>query len=167
MPFAAKEEAEMNRIVAVAFATAAQFVLLPTPAAASAPVTSQGVNITESFTATDCRFADGNCFFSGVGRGTATGSVSGTWNETVNFIVFKDNSAVFSGTHVCTCTYLGRTGVITYVFEGKSPPDFSFFGRAVIVSATGGLAGLHGFELFSSDGTTPVTQVTYVLHFDP
>lgn len=156
----------MYRIVAI-FIVAVLQLAFPALAFASEPVVSHGVNISESGSATDCRFADGNCFFTFTGDGSSRGSMTGTWDETVYFVVFKDNSADFRGTHVCTCTYQGRTGVITYSFEGKSPPDLSFSGKAVIVSATGSLASLHGFELFSSDGTTPVTQVTYVLHFDP
>lgn len=134
---------------AIGGSAAACAAVLTPAAAASKRVTATGsfTILTDNFT--PIRTADGNTFAAETATLVYTsGALTGPAVDTDTSITYKDGS--FKGVHgveVCTgCTLAGRTGDFTAVFTYAGVPTatgFKYSGPFTVISATGGLAGLH------------------------
>jgi Protein of unknown function (DUF3224) len=85
---------------------------------------------------------------------SATVSYSGTFSGTSTLhgtLIFHANGrADFRDVETFTGTVNGVPGTVTFNLGGTSDPALVVSGRAVIVDATGGLAGLHGILMESA-----------------
>jgi hypothetical protein len=110
-----------------------------------------------AFSVESSRTAGGNTIllFSAVGCVFA-GDVTGTFSAYNTEIVRSDGSAAVHGMIVCTgCTFGGRTGDFTSVqlWQRTSTSPLEAKGTVTVLSATGGLTGLHFQEHFVFTGT--------------
>jgi hypothetical protein len=116
------------------------------------------------------RFADGNRIFTWSAPSCVyAGDVTGTFAGHGTRVVRSDGSFTDHGTLVCTgCTLAGRTGDFTGVatFRRNIPQDAHARGIITVVSATGGLEGLHAQNHFDFAGSGFGTY-TYQYSFEP
>jgi hypothetical protein len=118
-----------------------------------------------SFTQTPIRTADGNTTFAIVDSFVWMGGISGTATDTATVTVHPNGLLTSHGVETCSsCTIGGRTGSFTAVFTLTSNATATqiYTGRFTFLSATGGLAGLHG------GGTFPkAMSLSFSYHFEP
>ena len=123
----------------------AVLALVGVTGAAAAPLTSaSGTFTTTSATATSARSADGNTIIDL----SATLSYTGTFNGTSTLhgiLIFHPNgSANFHDVETFTGTVNGVPGTVTFNLNGSNDAALVVHATATIISASGGLAGLHG-----------------------
>jgi hypothetical protein len=114
------------------------------PAAAHDGGTAAGALTFLSDTQTPVRQVDGNLFIHEVASISYTGGLTGIADANDIVVVHSDGSITGYGTETChSCTIGGRTGSFTavFAFHGSSA---GITGREIFLSASGGLAGLHG-----------------------
>jgi hypothetical protein len=114
------------------------------PAAAHGGGTAAGAFTFLSDTQTPIRQVDGNLFIHEVASISYTGGLTGIADANDIVVVHSDGSVIGYGTETChSCTIGGRTGSFTavFAFHGSSG---QITGREIFLSASGGLAGLHG-----------------------
>jgi hypothetical protein len=118
-----------------------------------------------SVTQTPVRTADGTTTFAIVDSFVWMGGISGTAVDTATVTVHRNGLATSHGVETCaSCTIGGRTGSFTAVFTLTSDATGTqiYTGRFTFISATGGLAGLHG------GGTFPQAMtLSFSYHFAP
>ena len=148
-------------------------VVLASAAAAGPPATATGAYaVTGAPTVNDIRVAGGNTFiaeslpfiFLGDGGGDLFGP--GVLQGTV--VVKPDGSGESNSTFVCTgCTVGGRTGDFTGLLRSHFTgfPTGPDTGTVTVLSATGGLAGLHGQDHF--EGSPLAGRYSFKYSFDP
>jgi hypothetical protein len=140
---------------------------LAQPVGASTPVVGTGtITVTPgSFQVTSAHQADGNTIITYTDAGFFSGAISGAYTETGTVITHADGSQNIRGDDACTCTVLGRTGAYEDSFWATGSAATGFASGSVVVSGSGGLAGLHGEGTFQ--GTFALTTYSAKLHFDP
>jgi hypothetical protein len=109
--------------------------------------------------------ADGNTILAISGAGTIAGSLTGTFTADYTSIVHPSGQATdVNGTYLCTCSFAGRPGTVTFKFEGTGSASGTQL-RAETTGSTGELAGLHSNLTVDVAGTA----VTYsgTAHFAP
>ena len=114
------------------------------PAAAHDGGTATGAFTFLSDTQTPIRQVDGNLFIHEVASISYTGGLTGIADANDIVVVHSDGSVNGYGTETChSCTIGGRTGSFTavFAFHGSSA---GITGTEIFLSASGGLAGLHG-----------------------
>ena len=117
---------------------------LAIPAAADTRGTATGALTFLSDTKTPIGQAGGNVFIHEVASISYTGDLTGIADADNIVIVHSDGSVTGYGIETChSCTIGGRTGALTalFAFHGSST---GITGREIFISASGGLAGLHG-----------------------
>ena len=117
---------------------------LAMPAAAHGGGTATGAFTFLSDTKTPIGQAGGNVFIHEVASISYTGDLTGIADADNIVIVHSDGSVTGYGIETChSCTIGGRTGALTalFAFHGSST---GITGREIFISASGGLAGLHG-----------------------
>jgi hypothetical protein len=141
-------------------------LLFVQPALATTPSEGSGT-FTFAATVTSSRTAGGNTFLTLTGTEAISGAIIG--NATVEFtqVVHASGETNANGVITCACTLGGRSGTAVFRFEGSGAGTAAspLAGQFVVVSASGGLSGLHGDGTFSSvDGGG---TYTFRWHFDP
>jgi hypothetical protein len=115
------------------------------------------------------RMADGNRIYSWSAPACVyAGDLTGTFSSFGTRIVRSDGSGTDHGGIVCTgCTLAGRTGDFTaeQTFR-RSPQDAHTHGIITVLSATGGLEGLHAQNHFEFAGSGFGTY-SYSYTFEP
>ena len=145
------------RTPAIAASLAAAALTLTAAASPAPPSTVSGTETITSLTSTVIGTADGNTILAISGAGVIEGSFTGTFTADYTSIVHPSGQANdVHGTYLCTCSYAGKSGTITFAFQGTGTPSATQF-HAETTGATGGLAGLHSNLTVDVAGTA----VTY------
>jgi hypothetical protein len=113
-------------------------------AAASPPTPALGTVGNTSATFNSVRAADGNLIVDLNATAAYTGTFSGTSTLHGILIIHADGSANFHDIETFTGTVNGVPGTVTFNLNGSNDAALVVHATATIVSATGGLAGLHG-----------------------
>jgi Protein of unknown function (DUF3224) len=154
--------------LALAAASFAAIGLAP-PALATPPATGTGVFVPAAPPVTiSSRSADGNTFVTQVQVYNDTGIWTGTNIDTINYVFHPDGTVTFTATTAYTGTVAGRSGTISFHFEGTGD-TVSFQGQIQTLShtGTGALATLHGQGTFQGSSTTGAGTYVFQYHFDP
>jgi Protein of unknown function (DUF3224) len=127
-------------------AALATVALVAAPGAVASPPTAAS----GSFTYTSSTFnsvlsAGGNLIVDLSATVSYTGTFSGTSTVEGTLIIHADGSANFHDVETFTGTVNGVSGTVTFDLTGGNRPGFTdFHATDTIISASGGLAGLHG-----------------------
>ena len=115
-----------------------------TGAAASPPMPASGTVTTASLLSFDLvRSAGGNDFVDVTGTTAWTGTFSGTSTEVTTLIFHANGDVSLHAISTFVGTFNGVAGTVTFELTGRAEGDV-IRTTATIISATGGLAGLHG-----------------------
>jgi hypothetical protein len=118
--------------------------VLTVTAAAKPPSSVSGTETITSGNATVVRTADGTTILANTAMGTISGSFTGTFAVEYTTIVHSSGLAnAVNGTYICACSIAGRSGSVTFRFEGTGSATGVLKLHAETIEATGGLAGLH------------------------
>jgi hypothetical protein len=134
-------------------------------AEATPPSPVSGTETITGATANVVRVADGNTIVANHLVGTIDGSFTGTFTADYTAIVHPTGQTnVVGGTFTCACSIQGRSGTITFRFEGSGTAAVSDL-HGETIGGTGGLADLHS----NVDVQVVGAAVTYAgtAHFDP
>jgi hypothetical protein len=157
----------MSKFLLCAAVLAAALVVFASPAGAGPPTTVTGTYTVTNAVIDSVRTAGGNTFTTYTSiSGVWAGGVSGPF-ETDGIVARTqaDGSLTAQGTIVCTgCTVGGRTGDFVANLVNTSPGP-KMGGTITVVSATGGLTGLHAVNHFVGSPFAGDTSWTY--SFDP
>jgi hypothetical protein len=155
-----------NVVLSVPVLIAALALVFASTAAAGPPATAVGTYTVTSVAVESMRTAGGNTFTSATFSGVYAGDLSGPFTaEGVVKTTGSGDAFVGHGTLVCTgCTVAGRTGDFTAEISNQSA-DPKMGGIVTVLSATGGLAGLHAVNHF--EGTPYAGTTSWSYHFDP
>src|ERR671923_325952 len=115
-----------------------------TGAAASPPTPASGTVVTTSATFNSVRTAGGNLIVDLSATASYTGTFSGTSTLRGILIIHADGSANFHDVETFTGTVNGVPGTVTFNLNGSNDAALVVHATATIISASGGLAGLHG-----------------------
>jgi hypothetical protein len=115
-----------------------------TGAAASPPTPASGIIITTSATFNSVRTAGGNLIVDLSATASYTGTFSGTSTLHGILVIHTDGSANFHDVETFTGTVNDVPGTVTLDLNGSNDSALVVHATATIVSASGGLAGLHG-----------------------
>src|SRR5919197_5653617 len=128
------------------FAALATYALVAAPGAvASPPATASGSFTYTSSTFNSIQMAGGNTIIDLSATVSYTGTFSGTSTVEGTLILHANGSANFHDVETFTGTVNGVSGTVTFDLTGRNGPGFTDFQATdTIISASGGLAGLHG-----------------------
>jgi hypothetical protein len=149
----------MKRAVIVAAASAVSLLVGAVGALASPPTPASGTITQTSAIPQDVRFAGPNVIFESAITATVSGTLSGTWNETLRVVIHPNGRFTAQGTATCVCTVDARSGDVELVVSDTGQvvdgtPTFQ--GRYVIQRGSGELAGLRG--VLGMEGTLDPTS---------
>jgi Protein of unknown function (DUF3224) len=114
-------------------------------ASASPPLPANGTFTYTSSTFNSMRTAGGNTIIDLSATVSYSGTFSGTSTVEGTLIFHADGSANFHDVETFTGTVNGMSGSVTFDLTGGNGPGFTnFHATDTIISASGGLAGLHG-----------------------
>jgi len=153
------------RKLAIAVGLAATMLAVMAAASAAPPSPVSGTETITSETATVIGTADGNTILAVSAAGVIGGSFTGTFTADFTSIVHPSGlTNDVNGTFICTCSFAGRSGSVTFGFEGTGSASGTEV-HAETIGATGGLVGLHSNLAVNVVGTA----VTYsgTAHFAP
>lgn len=151
----------MSRVAAIFALVVALTSILASSAGASQPTTATGNFSFLSDELTPIGSAGCNTFFTEDFAVLNTGGLSGVQIGSGQLVVHCDGTITATGTEVCVaCTIGGRTGDFTdrYIVMISGA---NVSGKAALLSASGGLDGLH------LQGTFGPGTYSYDYHFDP
>jgi hypothetical protein len=149
----------------LAIAVGVVATVLTVTAAGNPPSTVSGTETITSASATVVRTADGNTITANRAMGTIAGSFTGTFTVEYTTIVHSSGLAnAVNGTYLCACSIAGRSGSVTFRFEGTGSAARLEL-HAETIEATGRLEGLHSTLTVEVVGAA----VTYsgTAHFAP
>lgn len=112
----------------------------------------------------------GNFIIEQTTAGVFTGTFSGTFVDELRAVLHPNGFVNAQGTITCTCSVAGKSGTIVFNQTSRGPVGASFQGKAIIISATGDLANLHGtFDIQGTVDQNGFATITYSgqIHFDP
>lgn len=168
-----KKVLTLRRVISMSAAA----VLLVGPvgvAQASPPTPASGTITQTSAIPQDVRFVGPNIILESAIEANVSGTLSGTWDETLRVVIHANGRFSAHGTTTCLCTVDGKTGDVELVVSdtGQTVDGIpTFQGRYVITRATGELAGLRGILHMegSLDPTTGLSTITYSgqIHLHP
>jgi Protein of unknown function (DUF3224) len=114
-------------------------------ASASPPVAASGTFTYTSSTFNSIRQAGGNAIIDLSATVSYTGTFTGTSTVEGTLVFHADGSANFHDVETFMGTVNGISGTVTFDLTGRNGPGFTdFHATDTILSASGGLAGLHG-----------------------
>jgi hypothetical protein len=157
----------MSKFLLVGVVLAAALVVFASPAGAGPPTTVTGTYTVTNAVVESIRTVGDNTFTTySVVTGVWVGGVSGSFElDGLTSRTGSDGSLTAQGQIVCTgCTVGGRTGDFVGNLVNTSPGP-KMGGTVTVLSATGGLAGLHAVNHFEGPPFAGTTSWTY--HFDP
>lgn len=111
---------------------------------ASPPTTASGTVGNTSATFNSVRVAGDNLIADVTATAEYTGTFTGTSTINGTLIIHSDGSASYHDVEVFTGTVNGVPGTVTFNLNGSNDAELNAHATATIVSAAGGLAGLHG-----------------------
>jgi hypothetical protein len=157
----------MKRAVIVAAASAVSLLVGAVGVALASPPTPASGTITQtSAIPQDVRFAGSNVILESTITATVSGTLSGTWDETLRVVIHPNGRFTAQGTATCACTVDGGSGDVELVVSDTGQvvagtPTFQ--GRYVIQRGTGELAGLRGVLGMEGtlDPTTGLATINY------
>jgi hypothetical protein len=115
-----------------------------TGAAASPPTPATGTVANTSASFNSVRTAGGNLIVELSATASYTGTFTGTSTLRGILIIHADGSANFHDVETFTGTVNGVPGTVTFDLNGSNDSALAVYATASIVSASGGLTGLHG-----------------------
>ena len=115
-----------------------------TGAAASTPTAATGTVGNTSASFNSVRTAGGNLIVELSATASYTGTFTGTSTLRGILIIHADGSANFHDVETFTGTVNGVPGTVTFNLNGSNDAALVVHATATIISASGGLAGLHG-----------------------
>ena len=115
-----------------------------TAAEGAPPASVSGTVGNTSATFNSIRSAGDNLIIDVTATAAYTGSLVGTSTINGTLIVHSDGSASYHDIEVFTGTVNGIPGTLTFNLNGQNDSQLAVHASAAIVSATGGLAGMHG-----------------------
>ena len=119
--------------------------IAPSGASAAAPVAASGTFTYTSSTFNSIQEAGGNVIIDLSATVSYTGTFTGTSTLHGTLILHANGSANFHDVETFTGTVNGVYGTVTFDLTGGNGPGFmNFHATDTIISASGGLAGLHG-----------------------
>jgi hypothetical protein len=132
--------------VLMVFAALATVALVAAPGAVASPPTAASGTFTYlSSTFNSVRSDGGNLIVDLSATVSYTGTFSGTSTVEGTLIIHADGSANFHDLETFTGTVNGVSGTVTFDLTGGNGPGFTdFHATDTVISASGGLAGLHG-----------------------
>jgi len=131
------------RKLAIVISIAATALMVPAAAKAAPPSAVSGTETFTGATATVVRTAGGNTIIANTLTGIIAGSFTGTFTADFTTIAHSSGQANdVHGTFICTCSIAGRSGSVTFRFEGTGTPSATEL-HGETIGATGGLQGLH------------------------
>ena len=136
--------AKRMRYLACASVALVTFAMAAGAAAAAPPVSGSGTLTYQGATFTGMRQAGGNTIIDLTATVAYTGTFSGTSTLSGTLTLHPDGTANFHDIEVFTGTVNGVAGTVTFALNGRGDASSVVSATAAIVSATGGLAGLHG-----------------------
>lgn len=165
----------MKRIGTVALVAAtALLVGLVGVAMASPPTAASGTATQTGITEIEVRMAGPNVIIEQTTVGFVSGTLSGTFEDTIRVVLHPSGGFTALGKGSCECTVDGLSGVVEYVVsdEGEEINGIpTFAGRQVITGATGDLSGLRGVLQIEGevDPGTLLSTISYsgVIHTHP
>jgi hypothetical protein len=153
------------RKLAIAAGLGAAVLTVTAAASAAPPSAVSGTETITSLASTVVRTAHGNTILAVSGAGVIRGSFTGTFTAAFTSIVHPSGQANdVHGTYLCTCSFAGRSGTVTFRFQGTGSGSNAVL-HAATIGATAGLVGLHSTLTVDVAGTA----VTYsgTAHFAP
>lgn len=166
--------AALRRLIALWTATALLLVGAIGAAHASPPTAASGTFTQEAPTGFAIRFAGPNVIVEQATKGSVSGTLTGTFEDSLRVVIHPNGRFTAKGTITCQCAMDGKEGTLALVVvdngeEINGVPTFA--GRAVITGATGELAGLRGvLEVEGAvDQTTGLSTFSYSgqIHLHP
>jgi hypothetical protein len=156
------------RILSLPLAVILALVVV-TSAGASPPTTGSGTITTTSATLTNRRQDGGNTTFDVTATDADTGTFTGTSTYWGTLTFHPDGSATAKDVETFTGTVNGVPGTVTFNLVAGNDRDGTYEGTDTIISATGGLAGLHGVmtQVGTIGANGPVGTYTAQLHSAP
>jgi hypothetical protein len=116
----------------------------PSGAAASTPIAASGTFTYTSSTFNSIREVGGNLIIDLSATVSYTGTFTGTSTLYGTLILHANGTANFQDVETFTGTVNGVPGTLTLGLQGRTDQDGVITATDAIVSASGGLAGLHG-----------------------
>ncbi len=156
----------MGRL-ALVVSSGAALLAFASGANATPPSPVSGSETITGATATPIRTADGSTFVATTLTGAISGSFTGTFEAEFTEITHSTGRTNdVRGTFTCTCSIGGKSGTITFRFEGTGtagPPSVSEI-HGETIGGTGGLADLH--SNVTVDVVGAAITYTGTAHFD-
>jgi hypothetical protein len=165
----------VRRLVSAWAAVAVLLVAAVGVAHASPPTAASGNYTQTAHTGFAIGFAGPNVIIEASTVGTVSGTLTGTFEDSVRVVIHPNGRFTAQGTMSCECTVAGKSGVLEFVVvdagEEVSPDISVFFGHAVITRGSGELSGLRGvLEIAGTvDRSTGLSTIDYSgrIHFHP
>lgn len=144
-------------------------------AQASPPTAAEGTLTHTAITGFDIRTAGPNAIFEQTTVGSFSGTLDGSFEESLRVVAHPTGRFNAKGTISCACTVEGREGIVELVLatsgEIVSPTTGVVEGRFVITGGSGELSGLSGVLDVEGtiDLTTGLVTITYSgqIHLHP
>ncbi|MGZ3356502.1 MAG: hypothetical protein ACXVBO_16800 [Isosphaeraceae bacterium] len=153
------------RKFAIVIGIMATALMVPAAARAASPSPVSGTETITGATATVVRTAGGNTIIANTLTGTIAGSFTGTFTADFTTIAHSSGQAnAVQGTFICTCSIAGRSGSVTFRFEGTGSSSATEL-HGETIGATGGLEGLHSNVTVDVVGAAATYSGT--AHFQP
>jgi hypothetical protein len=124
--------------------TALLALVAATGAAAEPPTAASGTVVTTSATFNSVRPAGSNLIVDLSGTAAYTGTFTGTSTLQGILVIRSDGSATFHDVETFTGTVNDVPGTLTFELNGSNDSALVVHATATLISASGGLAGLHG-----------------------
>ena len=152
------------RKLAIVIGIMATALMVPAAASAASPSPVSGTETITGATATVVRTAGGNTIIANTLTGIIAGSFTGTFTADFTTIAHSSGQANdVHGTFICTCSIAGRSGSVTFRFEGTGTPSATEL-HGETIGAAGGLQGLHSNVTVDIVGAAATYSGT--AHFD-
>jgi hypothetical protein len=147
---------DMRRLGAVAAAAAVALLVGAVGVAQASPPTAASATFTQTaITGLTIGFAGPNTILEATSEGSVSGTLSGSWEDSIRVVFHPNGRFTAQNTITCECTVAGSEGVLELLVvdtgEEVSQETSIFEGSAVITGGTGELSGLRG--VFRVEGT--------------
>ena len=143
-----------RRLAVLALLTPLLVLIIPSAATAAAPVSASGSVTQTSFTVTGSRDADGVTFFTFTETDRLSGTFTGRSVLSGECIQRSTGPILCRADETFSGTVLGESGTADFLdLISIDPNSGTFEGRFIVLSGSGGLAGIHGQGTFQGQGT--------------
>jgi hypothetical protein len=155
----------MHRLAALV-GTVALAALFAASTGAAPPLSASGTVTIVNLSITPLGQSGSTELYHVVSVSTLDGDFSGTLTSDSIEVLNPTGNSTIRGTETCICTVGGRSGTVVFRQVAKITGDpFLYEDAKTVISAIGGLAGLHANLAVAWDGGVATYTGTY--HFDP